>query len=368
MSAGWGETSWEGGKKWDAADGGHEAQDDNKWGEENWDNDAEKDAQDPMDENTKKILEYFPALGERKKWSEKCIALLENGLKNAVQEPKCSRNEVQTSIVEEIRDGFQLHRVFLAKKVIEKKTAYEAAEEFGLQAVERKENLNIALEDLQSKKEEATSTLEEAKVDLEARKEELETARNGYDALVTKLKEDQLFIFKAVNVLTREFLPIKEDTNARARFEKITDMLEKMGAEPTLVSCIEVCLKETARGKVANLLIEETENFLVEKIQELKENRERLELDGEKNVNEAVEKAEAAVATSWEKVTNAENKLANIEAEIKMSTDQVGLCERSLEDPHAFKEELKENLEKAEEEVEKFNESVEAFELLEKGN
>lgn len=368
MTGAWGETAWDGGKKWDAADGGHEAQDDNKnnWGEDNWD--AEETAQDPMDENTKKILEYFPALAERKTWSKNYIALLENGLKNAVQEPKYSRNEVQTSIVEEIRDGFQLHRVFLEKKVLGKRTAYEAAEEFGAQAVETKEKLNIALEDLQSKKEVATTNLEEAKADLEARKEELETAKNGYDALTAKLKEDQLMINRAVNVMTREFLPIKEDPNARARIEKITDLLEKMGAELALVKSIEVCLKDTARGPVANLLIQETEKFLTEKLQELKESRERLELDGEKNVNEAVEKAEAVVANAWGKVTEAENKLASIEADIKICTDQVGNCDRSLEDPHAFKEELKEFLETAEAEVEKFMESAEAFELMERGN
>lgn len=357
MTGSWGENSWGAQKSWNDNATAWGARGTNDWAGNGA---AEVVVEDPIAEKTKQVTQHFATIGELKKWTPKYIALLENGLQNAIQEPNYRRTAVQKSVVADIRDGFKAFRESLEMKVQRAKEHYEGSDEFVATATERKETLLVKLEEVKIQKEEAILEVEKAHEALETVKTAHGMASSGIEEAHEKLKNLKITIVRADNVYEKEFLPIKEDHRARTRMEKITAMMEKLGgAEAVLINSIDVSLRTAERGEVANHVIAMADVFFTERIAGLKLEKEKLEADGIIEAEQNERDAEEAVRKHADLVTDAENVLANLDKEIEDLHADVARCERSVDDPMAFKEELKDLLESAEEEVENLCDAAE---------
>eukprot|EP00397_Hematodinium_sp_SG-2012_P034894 GEMP01037472.1.p1 GENE.GEMP01037472.1~~GEMP01037472.1.p1 ORF type:complete len:378 (+),score=110.47 GEMP01037472.1:89-1222(+) len=344
---------------WDAGNGW--ANDDAKgeWG-------GADDAQDPMTDNTTLLKKYISeVIHDENKWSSSTCDLLTFAVDNALKKPKAERHELQGNLVAELKAGIVKYKDMLESAQDEAQSLYERCDEDCDAAPTRLESLTAEIEEMETNKSDAEEKLQQEVDGMNSLKEEAENARDAVKTVQRKSKELNDKVTRTAHIYEREFLPMKKDCRAHGRLEKITQQLEKLGAEEVLLKCIDVSLKVSDRGELAMVAINMAEKVFMEKLDELRAEQSAISTTGLPKAERHLESSLKSMEEQREKVEECNKKLRDVQKSLDLKSKQKENCDLCISDPHTYRENLKSALEAAEATVAAFAECEEAVLYIE---
>eukprot|EP00397_Hematodinium_sp_SG-2012_P054116 GEMP01065036.1.p1 GENE.GEMP01065036.1~~GEMP01065036.1.p1 ORF type:complete len:319 (+),score=92.32 GEMP01065036.1:209-1165(+) len=260
---GWGakDAEWDTGNSWDKTDK-------SDWGIGNT-NGYHVDAHDPMAQSVALVKKYITKVINGK-WDVSTCELLEFSVDNSLKRPKHARNRLQRNLVAEIKAGLEKYKDTLETKQDDAQRLYEQFQEDCDTADEHLEALTSEIKEIEAQKIGAEETVQREYELMMALKGKEDEAQDEVHAVQQKTKELNAQVARTAYVYEREFLCMKKDYRTHGRVEKITQQLEKLGAEEALVKCIDVSLQLAERGDLAMAAIALAEKVFAEKLEESK--------------------------------------------------------------------------------------------------